>query len=394
MTDYTKMLTKLRELGMNYNWAKSFVSELKEDEIQFPDVAAAKKKWALERGFFPGRVGLFELTEKNYRDYLPDYHYAMMHPFNNHFLKWLDKTTLKYVLNSGGCEETMPEYYIYIENDHRYTYLMDFPNDIKKDEDVLLNLLRKKEELALKPNSGTAGGKGFIKLDYNDGNILANNSRVSEDFWEEIKTELSNYVVTEYIHQHQELNEIWSKSECTLRVTMCRKSGKAYYCQSDWMCVMSYARFGTSFGDGTSNLSSGGIGVAIDYDTGKFSEYGVRYKKSAPDGKCRINEHPDTGIKFSGRSAPNWDRVKSLIDRICLHIDSLDYLGIDIIVTEGGMKLCEINSLPAMGYEQLICTPPLAKPEIRRFYECKGLNEINGKEFYKAYVECQMAKKR
>ena len=391
MTNYKRMLGKMRELGMDYKWAISFIKEFEEDEIQFPDVPADQKKWAMERGFFPGRVELYSLTEDNYDWYLPDYHYAMMHPFNNHFLKWLDKTTLKYVLNSGGCEITMPEYYIYIENNHRYTYLMDFPEDLKKDENVLINLLRKKGTLALKPNSGTAGGKGFIKLDYNEkgGKILVNNAVASDSFLQELKTELGNYVVTEYVHQHHELNEIWPESECTLRVTMCRNSGEKYYSQSEWECVMSYARFGTSLGDGTSNLSSGGIGVSIDYNTGRFGDYGVRYKKCAVDGNCVVTEHPDTGCAFYIKGVPHWETVKSLINRICLHVDSLDYLGIDIIVTEDGMKLCEINSLPSMGYEQLICTPPLTRSEIKQFYVDKGLNNINGNAFYEAYMECQ-----
>ena len=41
-------------------------------------------------------------------------------------LKWLDKTTLKYVLNSNGCESTMPEYYVYVENDEILDKDLDF----------------------------------------------------------------------------------------------------------------------------------------------------------------------------------------------------------------------------------------------------------------------------
>ena len=137
MTDYNLLLEKIRDLGMNHKWAATFVARLKEDEEEF-HVSPDKVKWALEKGFYPGRIELLGLTEVNWQDYLPDFQYSMMHPLNNHFLKWLDKLTLKYVLNSCGCEELMPDYYVYVENDlcgGRWTYLMDCPTDIPKNED-------------------------------------------------------------------------------------------------------------------------------------------------------------------------------------------------------------------------------------------------------------------
>ena len=134
-TNYELLLEKMRAIGMDYRWAGMFVKKLRDDEKAFPVADEGKKKWALERGFYPGRIELYGLTEENWKDYMPDYQYFMLHPLNNHFLKWLDKTTLKYVLNSNGCESTMPEYYVYVENEQcggRFTYLMDCPTDIPK----------------------------------------------------------------------------------------------------------------------------------------------------------------------------------------------------------------------------------------------------------------------
>jgi hypothetical protein len=139
---------------MDYKWASMFVKKLKDDENEF--VADEKtKEWALKKGFYPGRVEMYGLTDENYHYYLPDYSYFMVHPLNHHFRKWLDKLTLKYVLNSGNCESCMPEYYLYVENNGNYTYLMDLPSDIRKDENFILNLLQNKKILAVKPNSGT-----------------------------------------------------------------------------------------------------------------------------------------------------------------------------------------------------------------------------------------------
>lgn len=388
MTNYDVMLEEVRKLGMDYKWAKMFVKKLADDEAAFP-VKDEEKIWALKRGFYPGRVILYGLTSDNYRNYVPDYNYFMLHPMNNHFLKWLDKTTLKYVLNSNGCESTMPEYYIYIENDGSYTYLMDAPVQIKKDKDFLFNLLRDKEILAMKPNSGTSGGFGFIKIEWRDGVIIENNKVIDMERFMQIKESMRNYIVTEYAYQHSKLAAVWPKSECTLRVIMAKDAKSDLFKPATWSCAVSYARFGTSISGGASNLSSGGVGVGFDFETGKFNDYCIQYKRFSEDERWMLKKHPDTLVEWGKLILPNWTYVKGKIFDICQHISSLDYLGLDIIITEDGMKLCEINSHPAMDYEQLMCGPVLAKDKIKKFFEHKGLYKYDGNDFYQAYIRSQ-----
>lgn len=392
MTNYDLLLEKIRTLGMDYKWASMFVKKLRDDENAFYVKDENAKKWALERGFYPGRIELYGLNDSNYLDYVPDYQYFMLHPMNNHFLTWLNKTTLKYVLNSNDVEDTMPDYYLYVENDlcgGRYTYLMDCPKDIKKDKDFIWNLLNKEKILALKPNSGTSGGLGFIKLELKENKIFENNKPIDRERFNVICDSLRNYIVTEYIHQNHELANIWSDSECTLRVIMCKMPTDARYEQASWTCAVSYARFGTSINGGASNMSSGGIGIGFNFETGEFRDFAVRYRRFTSDGKIMVYQHPDTHYKWQGKKLPNWDIVKDKINRICQHISSLDYLGFDVIISEKGMKLCEINSHPAIDYEQILCGPVLANKKVREFFEFKGLRKFKGVDFYKAYIECQ-----
>ena len=391
-TNYDVLLEKVRKLGMDHRWAGMFVKKLRDDENAFPVNDIEKKKWALERGFYPGRIELYGLTEENYKNYVPDFQYFMLHPMNNHFLKWLDKTTLKYVLNSNGCEDTMPEYYVYVENDScggRFTYLMDCPNDIPKNENFLWNLLQQKGILAMKPNSGTSGGLGFIKLELVDGCIYENNKMIDMARFNEICESMRNYIITEYAHQHKELATVWPDSECTLRVIMCKDVAKDRFAPTTWSCAVSYARFGTSVNGGASNLSSGGVGVGFDFETGKYNDFCIRYKRYTPDGKWMLEKHPDTNVEWKTTGLPNWDIVRNKIDKLCNHISSLDYLGLDIIITENGMKLCEINSHPAIDYEQVMCGPTLSRKNVRAFFENKGLWSFDAKEFCKAYFDSQ-----
>ena len=391
MTNYEKLLEEVRNLGMDYKWSRMFVKKLRDDEAAFP-VSDEQKKWALERGFYPGRVVLYGLNEDNYRDYVPDFNYFMLHPMNNHFLKWLDKTTLKYVLNSNGCEGTMPEYYAYVENDlcgGRFTYLMDCPQDIAKDKDFLWNLLQQKKVLAMKPNSGTSGGLGFIKLELRGEDLYENNKPIDMARFVEIRDAMRNYIITEYCRQHDDLAAVWPDSECTLRVIMCKDPAEDRYAPTTWSCAVSYARFGTSVNGGASNLSSGGVGVGFDFETGKYNDFCIRYKRYCPDGKWMLEKHPDTNVEWKTSGLPNWAYVRKQIDAICQHMSSLDYLGLDIIITENGMKLCEINSHPAMDYEQIMCGPTLGKEKIKAFFAHKGLFNHDGKALYEAYRKCQ-----
>lgn len=389
MTNYDRLLDLVIQNGMDKKWAKMFVKKLSDDEKAFP-TDEKTKEWALTKGFYPGRVELYGLTDENYQSYLPDFGYFMLHPINHHFRIWVnDKLSLKYVLSSNGCEDTMPEYYLYVENDGTYTYLMDAPEDIKKDKDFILNLLKKKGTLAIKPNSGTSGGRGFLKLQYEDGKIIENNKLISHEEFERTITELKNHIVTEYAYQHKDIAKIWPSSECTLRVIMVKVPDTNKYAPLNWQCIVSYARFGTSVSGGASNLSSGGIGIGFDFETGKFNDFGIRYKRFCPDGIWKCTEHPDTHVIWHNESLPNWSFVKNKILHVCKHISSLDYLGFDVIITPNGLKFCEINTHPAADYEQVMCAPILSSEKAKRFFDHKGLGKINNDLFYDAYIKSQ-----
>ena len=390
MTNYDKLQEILIKKGMDKKWSRMFVKKLSDDEKAF-SVDEESKKWALERGFFPGRVLLYGLNQENYSDYLPDYNYFMIHPINHHFRIWVnDKLTLKYVLNSNGCEDTMPEYYLYVENNGNYTYLMDCPEDIKKDENFVLNLLKKKGVLAIKPNSGTSGGLGFIKLELRGEEIYSNNKKIPLEELKQIISSFKNTIVTQYVRQHSELAKVWPDSECTLRVIMAKIPGDNPYAQSEWECLISFARFGASISGGTSNLSSGGVGVGFDFETGKYKDVGIRYKRFCQDGDYKCDKHPDTGVIWRNSVLPNWDKVKQKICQVCRQISSLDYLGLDLIITEDGFKFCEINTHPASDYAQVLCAPVLRKSKAVRFFKNKGLFGIDSREFYSAYLESQI----
>lgn len=390
MTNYELFRQKLVDLGMEFKVTKLYLSKFKHDEESFPVEDMKIKEWAIKRGFYPGNVEYYGLNEDNYRLYLPDFDYFMMHPINNHFRVWLgDKLTTKYVLNGSGFEDMMPDYYVYVENDGSFTYLMDCPTDIEKNEDFLLNLLKKQKILAMKPNSGTSGGFGFIKLEYKDGNIFENNNLINIEQFREIQKSMRNYIITEWCYQHHELAKVWPDSECALRVIMYKKKKANPYAASEWKCAESYARFGTEKSGGTSNVSSGGVGVTFNFETGEYDDFSVRFKWFTNDGQVKQLCHPNTKYVWKGNKLPNWQFVKDATYRICHHIDSLDLLGLDIIITDDSMKICEINTLPSMTLPQFMKGPALVDAEVKSFFESKGLNTFDYNKFWEAYLSSQ-----
>ena len=336
--------------------------------------------WALLNGFLPDKIELYNLNKNNYKDYLSDFDYFLIHPLNNFFAFWInDKLTLKYMLQAPliiNAQEhvkmdLMPEYYLYIENDGHYSYLMNSPIDIPHNSDYLLNLLKKKQVLALKPSNG-AGGKGFIKLVYKNNKISCNDKTLNKDEWNNLIKDLRGYLVTEYILQHKDLREVWANSACTLRI-IATKQQIDDYDGGSINVIVSYARFGTKLSNGASNLSAGGVGIPFDFNTGKFGRYFYRYKKYTNGEPYKYERHPDTGVLLYGTKLPKWEYVRDAVYTLCNHFSSLEYFGFDIIITDEGMKLCEINTLPSLDYEQVMCGPIYKNEKAADFFMRKIL---------------------
>lgn len=389
MINYDKMYEQLVEKGMQKNIAKLFIKKCKIEEDIYKGNETTRE-WAMTKGFFPSRVDLYGLNDENYKNYMPDYVDFRLHPYNNHFVIWInDKLSLKYTLGRDFAD-IMPEYYLYIENNGDYTYLQDTPASIVKDENFILNLLKEKRVLIIKPNSSKSGGEGVMKVEWDDNNICINNKEeiTIEAFQERIKN-LGNNIVTEYVHQHSDLRRIWPDSECTLRIIMIRLPKENLYEKAKWKCIVSYARFGTSLSGGASNVSSGGIGIGFDFETGQYNPFAVRYRQFCPDGKWKLYEHPDTHVVWQNEKLPNWDYVRDTLYNVCDHYSSLSHLGFDVIITEKGFVFCEINSKPALNYEQVICGPILTSKDNIEYFKNKGMDSIDCSELYTIYKNSQ-----
>ena len=95
----------------------------------------------------------------------------------------------------------------------------------------------KKGIVAIKPLAG-AGGAGFVKLELRDEKYFANNELVT-DFDSLVASVSKRYVVSEYVKNCKEFDEVWKDSTATLRViSINTPKGPNTF--------ISYVRFGTA----------------------------------------------------------------------------------------------------------------------------------------------------
>lgn len=367
----------IKKNGIKPKWVPTVRKQIIRDWNR--TVGSTKEKlWALRSGFLPSRIAIYGLTKENQSDFMSDFDIYRVHPANNHFEFWInDKITLKYILANPLCidEKTqeyldfMPEYYLYIENDGRYSYLMNTPTTIKRGPNFLLDLLKWKKELALKPSNGS-GGRGFVHLKYKDGKIIANSEPIEESKFNDFASQLNGYIITEYVYQHKELAEVWSGSECTLRIIV-GKHWPDTYTGGELNVFAAYARFGTEMSGGACNMNTGGVAIDYNFETGEYGDNFFRYPGFGENGRTKYETHPDTGVSLKGKKLPHYDLVKKATYAMCNYLSSLEYFGLDFVVTEDSVKLLEVNSLPPLFTPQALEGAAYKNEKTKQFFQHK-----------------------
>lgn len=199
--------------------------------------------------------------------------------------------------------------------------------------------LRSLSSFVIKPASGS-GGNGIVVIsDYHDNEWIS----VSNKHYtlEDIKKHIADIIfgvysfglndtaiIEERIVQNSFISQLSPQGLADIRVISYKGSN-----------VRSMLRIATIASDGRANLHQGGVGVAIDLETGKTY--------SASMGGEEISSHPDTGMMLLGVTIPHWDELMHLSEAVAKAIP-LGYLGIDIALSEEGPVVLEVNARPGI----------------------------------------------
>lgn len=292
-----------------------------------------KKIWAYKKGFYSFRIQQFDLDKNNCSKFISDLDYKKLYSINNKYNKWIDdKLTLKYVLSP--FDHFMPKYFFYISANGKLVHrLMDCPLLYSCDTEGILDLLRSEGILAYKKVSGSHS-KGFFKLAYKNGIYFSNGSALSEGQIRELLIPSDDYIVTEYVGMHKEIERLFPDAVNAIRIMIINENGYSPFIGTSYLRV-EVKKTNGSYIDG-----KGPLACILDLDSGTYMN-GMRSDKKHV---IEIHQHhPDTGADLKG-AIPHWNFIKKNVLKVSEHISQLEYMGFDIAVTEDGFKILEINS--------------------------------------------------
>jgi hypothetical protein len=323
-------------------------------------VSLRNRIWALHHGFLSENVVLYGLTRSNIHEYLSDFPYVRAHPINGCFSKLIDdKFTMYFVLQA--FREYLPEYYFLILRDEVVPVGTTSYNDATPyTAESVLDLCRNKGSIVLKPFTG-ACGVGFHKAVFN-GQCFSIDGKKLKDF--ELTgyiQKLDNYIVTEYVQQHDYAKSLFPHSTNTIRILTMRD----YETHKPFIATAIH-RIGRTCSSPVDNFSQGGLSCMIDLSSGILRR-GVTYPSESVI--LWHDKHPDTGQQITGTQIPRWSQVRERILEIAEYLTYLPYMGWDVVITSNSFKIIEINSLSDVNLLQ-IHSPLLRDERVRRFYSC------------------------
>ncbi|MBN1210839.1 MAG: hypothetical protein JXB05_38680 [Myxococcaceae bacterium] len=201
--------------------------------------------------------------------------------------------------------------------------------------------LQDRESFVVKPASGS-GGQGILVLGERlepgvwrraggDTITSAGLQRHMADilFGVYSKTLEDRVFIERRIVPHAFFQELWGDGLCDIRVITLHSQP-----------LMSMIRVPTAESGGRANLHQGGLGIALELETG-------RTYRALHHG-MPVERHPESGTPLLGLQVPDWARVLE-VARGAAGAVPLGYLGVDIVVDqERGPLVLEINARPGL----------------------------------------------
>ena len=301
-----------------------------------------KKVWAFRKGFYPYTVDVCEINSHNKHEFINERFFEDLHPINGKYSSIIDnKLFLPFLFKD--YPELIPEYYFLLNKGR----LIKIEKDGNEWQDVL-ELLKSKKILALKRMGGSQG-QGFIILEHRNNQFLFNKEPVGLKYLNSFLNKLDEYLITEYVDQADYSAKINNDSVNTVRYVCARDLKKHKF-----FIARSYHRFGRK-GSYVDNLGSrkGGISVMIDIDSGKLKNIGLFKHNGKLEKITGKIVHPDSKQIITGISIPDWNRITQRVLEFLDHMSFLKFAALDIVITNKGFKVLEINTMPDLSAIQV-----------------------------------------
>lgn len=293
--------------------------------------------WNYRHGFLQSTVDVCGISKSNYKDFVSDRSYRMKHPINGAYSSIIDnKLWLPLLLHD--FLDFCPKYYFYKDE---FGFLK-FGTNQRTSVTSVVSLIKEKGKVACK-HTHSSLGMGFFILEYSSKCFKKNNEIISEEEVVYILNSLNQYIITEFVVQHEYSDSIAKESLNTLRLLTVWDSKEKCFRIS-----RAFHRFGAN-GNVVDNIGSGsGVLVFVDVERGVLTGEGAINFKSKGDKYMGNIIHPDSKKKLSGLEIPRYKEICEKILEISNKNSYLRYIGWDIAITENSFKIIETNSLSSL----------------------------------------------
>ena len=176
------------------------------------------------------------------------------------------------------------------------------------------------------------GGHGISKFTYSGGHYSSSCcDRLTTDW---IRKAADSYILQEKIEQCDFSAQFNPNSANSCKIVTLR---------CPWNGHIRVIKAGMRFGQTKSvfdNLSSGGLSVCVDVNTGELSPIAYNWYKSDP-----FKKHPLTGADFSNKMHPYFGQMRDIAIRYAEKVPDMNMLSWDMIADKNGnIKILEANA--------------------------------------------------
>ncbi|MEE1312809.1 MAG: sugar-transfer associated ATP-grasp domain-containing protein [Lachnospiraceae bacterium] len=304
-------------------WERKIYRDLKDNN----GYTRKEKLWAYSHGFMPSTVERFGIKHSNVKRFISERDYLYLRPMNGTYNKWLgDMVTIRNIFKP--FKEHMPEcYYQFTRRDGEMFIipLNDCPTDGYTLDDVF-QLIKDKKELLL--TDLRCKNYFVVKYEGNDQYTINGeklDQKIFRNWFDERK---KMYVLMERIKPAKAFAGTKEIRSNYVRLYVFNDGGNTPVIGNAFYVLRDEQR----------------IEAKIDVKTGEF-EGGRAYSKE-DDIVTSYKKLPSTGEELKG-TIPCWDDICQMVDRLCRFVPQIEFMGMDIIITDDGFKITKIVNNPA-----------------------------------------------
>lgn len=184
-------------------------------------------------------------------------------------------------------------------------------------------------------------GKNIFLMEKNGAELTFNNGEIALEQIEEKLNTGKTFILQERIVNHEDIAKFCPNVANTVRIVTTRFN--------DHTGILGATlRMGSNMQTVVDNAAAGGVFVGIDELSGELKKYEYSEKRRTV---ATINNL--SGIEYEGYKLPYWKETIDLVKKLHAYCDQYYTIGWDVVITEDGPKVLELNLYPDLNLIQL-----------------------------------------